>query len=391
MSQFVKKASTKIEKLPAEEILRIIDTQNSDLKIRNVILDNSFEGSLMVSDSGNVMYLNNTLTSLMPLASRKKYADVNVSKVILNNEILSVIKSFLQSSDNHKSEFFEVDDPSVGTRALDCSATRLFEYGACLFIFRDVTFFNRFKEEFRKNESLAQMTTMAAGVAHEIKNPLASISIYLQLMDKMMEKNGSMTREEAHKYLDVVSEEVDRINKIAVDFLFAVKPMKVDLSVCNINDIVRKTVDVVKAELAEKGIELGVNLATSLPKVFADCSLMQQSILNLVKNAMQAMPQDREKPSIVISTFIESDMVKISVQDNGCGMTEDQMSKIFEPYYTTKSSGTGLGLTVLFKIMKQHGGDVTVHSTQGEGSEFILQIPVPQNERFRIADTRQGE
>ena len=391
MSQFVKKASTKIEKLPAEEILRIIDTQNSDLKIRNVILDNSFEGSLMVSDSGNVMYLNNTLTSLMPLASRKKYADVNVSKVILNNEILSVIKSFLQSSDNHKSEFFEVDDPSVGTRALDCSATRLFEYEACLFIFRDVTFFNRFKEEFRKNESLAQMTTMAAGVAHEIKNPLASISIYLQLMDKMMEKNGSMTREEAHKYLDVVSEEVDRINKIAVDFLFAVKPMKVDLSVCNINDIVRKTVDVVKAELAEKGIELGVNLATSLPKVFADCSLMQQSILNLVKNAMQAMPQDREKPSIVISTFIESDMVKISVQDNGCGMTEDQMSKIFEPYYTTKSSGTGLGLTVLFKIMKQHGGDVTVHSTQGEGSEFILQIPVPQNERFRIADTRQGE
>ena len=391
MSQFVKKASTKIEKLPAEEILRIIDTQNSDLKIRNVILDNSFEGSLMVSDSGNVMYLNNTLTSLMPLASRKKYADVNVSKVILNNEILSFIKSFLQSSDNHKSEFFEVDDPSVGTRALDCSATRLSEYGACLFIFRDVTFFNRFKEEFRKNESLAQMTTMAAGVAHEIKNPLASISIYLQLMDKRMEKNGSMTREEAHKYLDVVSEEVDRINKIAVDFLFAVKPMKVDLSVCNINDIVRKTVDVVKAELAEKGIELGVNLATSLPKVFADCSLMQQSILNLVKNAMQAMPQDRKNPSIVISTFIESDMVKISVQDNGCGMTEDQMSKIFEPYYTTKSSGTGLGLTVLFKIMKQHGGDVTVHSTQGEGSEFILQIPVPQNERFRIADTRQGE
>lgn len=391
MSQFVKKASTKIEKLPAEEIIRIIDTQNSDLKIRNVILDNSFEGNLMVSDSGNVMYLNNTLTSLMPLASRKKYADVNVSKVILNNEILSFIKSFLQSSDNHKSEFFEVDDPSVGTRALDCSATRLFEYEACLFIFRDVTFFNRFKEEFRKNESLAQMTTMAAGVAHEIKNPLASISIYLQLMDKMMEKNGSMTREEAHKYLDVVSEEVDRINKIAVDFLFAVKPMKVDLSVCNINDIVRKTVDVVKAELAEKGIELGVNLATSLPKVFADCSLMQQSILNLVKNAMQAMPQDRKNPSIVISTFIESDMVKISVQDNGCGMTEDQMSKIFEPYYTTKSSGTGLGLTVLFKIMKQHGGDVTVHSTQGEGSEFILQIPVPQNERFRIADTRQGE
>lgn len=388
MSQFVKKAVGKIEKLSDEEIQRIIEAQNADLKLRNLILDNSFEGSLLVADDGNVLYLNNTLTSMIPVSERKKYTDIKVNKVILNNEILSFIKEFLSSSDEQSGDFFEVDDPSVGVRALDCSARRISEYNACLFIFRDVTIFNRFKEEFRKNESLAQMTTMAAGVAHEIKNPLASISIYLQLMDKLLEKNGSMTREEAHKYIDVVSEEVDRLNRITVDFLFAVKPMKVELTLCNINDVVNKTVGVVKAELEEKKIGLRVHLATSLAKVFADCSLMEQSLLNLVKNAIQAMPESRKDPQIVISTYMESDMVKISVQDNGCGMTEDQMSKIFEPYYTTKSSGTGLGLTVLFKIMKQHGGDVVVHSTYGEGSEFILQVPVPQSQRFRIADSR---
>lgn len=388
MSQFVKKAVGKIEKLSDEEIQRIIEAQNADLKLRNLILDNSFEGSLLVADDGNVLYLNNTLTSMIPVSERKKYTDIKVNKVILNNEILSFIKEFLSSSDEQSGDFFEVDDPSVGVRALDCSARRISEYNACLFIFRDVTIFNRFKEEFRKNESLAQMTTMAAGVAHEIKNPLASISIYLQLMDKLLEKNGSMTREEAHKYIDVVSEEVDRLNRITVDFLFAVKPMKVELTLCNINDVVNKTVGVVKAELEEKKIGLRVHLATSLAKVFADCSLMEQSLLNLVKNAIQAMPESHKDPQIVISTYMESDMVKISVQDNGCGMTEDQMSKIFEPYYTTKSSGTGLGLTVLFKIMKQHGGDVVVHSTYGEGSEFILQVPVPQSQRFRIADSR---
>ncbi len=386
MSQFVKKASSKIEKLSNEEILRIIETQTNDLKIRNFILDNSIEGSLMLDGSDNVIYLNATLTNLITLYPRKKYTDVNVSKVIADSDMVAFIRKFRKSGKDTMEEYFQVSDPVHGQRSVICIASRVSEIKALLFVFRDMTFFNRFKEEFRKNESLAQMTTMAAGVAHEIKNPLASISIYLQLMDKMMEKNGSMTREEAKKYLDVVSEEVDRINKIAVDFLFAVKPMKVNLAICNVNDIVKKTVSVVSAELKEKGIAFKQHLAVSLPKVLADSSLIQQSILNLINNAMQAMPEDRKDPAITVSTFMENDMVKISVADNGCGMTEEQMSKIFEPYYTTKSSGTGLGLTVLFKIMKQHEGDVTVSSTPGVGSEFTLQIPVPSSERFRLTD-----
>lgn len=386
MSQFVKKASSKIEKLSNEEILRIIETQTSDLKIRNYILDNAMEGCLMLDMSENVLYLNSTLSNLITLYPRNKYIDINISKVIVDGDIVSFIRKFRKSSQPNQEEFFEVDDPSRGHRSISCIASRVTDPKAMLFLFRDMTIFNRFKEEFRKNESLAQMTTMAAGVAHEIKNPLASISIYLQLMDKIMEKNGSMTREEAKKYLDVVSEEVDRINKIAVDFLFAVKPMKVNLAICNVNDIVKKTVSVVSAEFSHKGIALNLHLAVSLPKVLADCTLIQQSILNLINNAMQAMPEDKKDPAITVSTFMEDDMVKISVADNGCGMTEEQMSKIFEPYYTTKSSGTGLGLTVLFKIMKQHEGDVTVHSTLGSGSEFTLQIPVPSTERFRLAD-----
>lgn len=386
MSQFVKKASSKIEKLSNEEILRIIETQTNDLKIRNYILDNSIEGSLMLDGSDNVIYLNATLTNLITLYPRKKYTDVNVSKVIADSDMVTFIRKFRKSGKDTMEEYFQVSDPVHGQRSVICIASRVSEIKALLFVFRDMTFFNRFKEEFRKNESLAQMTTMAAGVAHEIKNPLASISIYLQLMDKIMEKNGSMTREEAKKYLDVVSEEVDRINKIAVDFLYAVKPMKVNLAICNVNDIVKKTVSVVSAELKEKGIAFKQHLAVSLPKVLADSSLIQQSILNLINNAMQAMPEDRKDPAITVSTFMENDMVKISVADNGCGMTEEQMSKIFEPYYTTKSSGTGLGLTVLFKIMKQHEGDVTVSSTPGVGSEFTLQIPVPSSERFRLTD-----
>ena len=384
MSQFVKKASSKIGKLSDEEILRIIESQNNELKIRNTILDNLIAGCLMVAPDGSVMYMNPVLGELASLSSRKKYTGVSYLRVFMDPDVQAFIGNFIAGSAKEDEEFFETGIPGGGTKSISCKAMKLADPICSLFVFRDITFFNRFKEEFRKNESLAQMTTMAAGVAHEIKNPLASISIYLQLMEKMMEKNGSMTSAEARKYLDVVEEEVERINRIAVDFLFAVKPMKVNLTACSMNDIVRKTADVAGPELEDKGIRLVMHLATSLPKVFADPALIEQSLLNLVKNAMQAMPEDRKDPCVTISTYIESDMVKLSVQDNGCGMTEDQMSKIFEPYYTTKSSGTGLGLTVLFKIMKQHGGDVTVHSVYGEGSEFILQVPVPQNERFRL-------
>ncbi|MBQ7508509.1 MAG: ATP-binding protein [Spirochaetales bacterium] len=386
MNQFVKKASSKIEKMSEEEIRRIIEMQSSELKIRNTVLDMLFDGCMLVDGTGSVLYMNETLRSLVPMPDIRKYQGQKFSRLISNSETAAFMRAFIKSGKESDSEVFEIDFPGEGTKSLNCSASRVKEPEGFLFSFRDVTFFKRFREEFRRNESLAQMTTMAAGVAHEIKNPLASISIYLQLMDKMMEKNGSMTREEAKKYLDVVSEEVDRINRIAVDFLFAVKPMKVDLSSISANDIVKKTMEVVGPELQEKGIRLDLNLATSLPKVLADVSLMQQALLNLVKNAMQAMPEDRKDPRITVSTYIDSDMVKLSVADNGCGMNEEQMSKIFEPYYTTKSSGTGLGLTVLFKIMKQHGGDVTVHSVRGEGSEFILQIPVPESERFRITD-----
>ncbi|MBQ5365466.1 MAG: hypothetical protein IIU49_05300, partial [Spirochaetales bacterium] len=195
MSQFVKKASSKIEKLSDEEILRIIDSQNAELRIRNLILDNLIAGCLMVSPQGNILYMNSALKELTALSERKKYTDVNVSRVFLDAEVLAFIRSFISSDKKTDEEFFDAEVPGEGTKSVSCSAMRLSDPECSLFVFRDITFFNKFKEEFRKNESLAQMTTMAAGVAHEIKNPLASISIYLQLMDKMMEKNGSMTRD----------------------------------------------------------------------------------------------------------------------------------------------------------------------------------------------------
>jgi len=393
MNQFVKKASSMISKLSDEQILGIIDTQAAELRLRNLALDNSYIGYMLVQNDGTVVYMNRQAVLLVPSYKRKKYSNVALHKVVMDDALLSFIDSCLGDSKPAQSNVFEFDDPGAGKRYINCMTLRPKDFEGVLFTFSDVSYFHRFKEEFRKNESLASMTTMAAGVAHEIKNPLTSISIYLQLLDRELAKKGSVDKDTADKYLSVVKEEVDRLNSIAVDFLFAVKPMSVNLEKMNINDIVDKVVKVVDPELKGKGISLDLRLATSMPNVMIDPSLMKQVVLNLVKNAMQAIEGNSDRNGnactkekhITITSYMDGEYAALSVADTGCGMTEEQMEKIFEPYFTTKSNGTGLGLTVLFKIMKALSGDVNVHSTLGEGSEFIIRVPIPKDERFRIS------
>jgi len=399
MNQFVKKASSKISKMSDEQILRIINTQTADLRLRNLALDNSYIGYLLVGNDGNIAYMNRQTTLLVPIFKRKSYANVPLKNTIMHDNLLSFLDDCLEDENANKTYLFEFDDPGAGKKYINCMSLKLKEFEGVLFTFSDVTYFHRFKDEFRKNESLASMTTMAAGVAHEIKNPLASISIYLQLLDRELIKKGSVDKQTADKYLSVVKEEVDRLNSIAVDFLFAVKPMNVNLEKANINDVVNKVVKVVFPEVQTKNISLDLRLATSIPNVLIDPSLMQQAVLNLVKNAIQAMEDGNIKSNtnlkkdtnlaydklITITSFIDGEFVALVIADTGCGMTESQVEKIFEPYYTTKSNGTGLGLTVLFKIIKAFSGDVSVHSTLGEGSEFTIKIPIPKDERYRLS------
>lgn len=176
-----------------------------------------------------------------------------------------------------------------------------------------------------------------------------------------------------------------------MDFLFAVKPMKVSFEKCSFNEIVNKVVRIAEAELKDAGISLDLNLSTSMPNVLMDVGLMQQALLNLIKNGLQAMEDTGREKKIIISTYLEGANAILSVKDSGCGMTDKQMEKIFEPYYTTKSNGTGLGLTVLFKIIKEHGGDIHVLSVKDEGSEFIISLPIPQEELFRIQYNSEGK
>jgi signal transduction histidine kinase len=184
------------------------------------------------------------------------------------------------------------------------------------------------------------------------------------------------------KYIAVVNEEIDRLNHIVVDFLFAVRPMDMNLREGNINTLIGELVDFVRYELEEAGIHCVLELDEDLPAVDFDDRYMKQALLNLIKNAIAAMGGGG---TLTISSAVRDAEVEIGIQDSGTGIPEEILSKIFEPYFTTKETGSGLGLTLVFKIIREHRGEVSVKSKEGEGACFTISLPIPQRETRLLA------
>ncbi len=385
MSRISEKVTKNISKLSDDQILSYMKYLTDEIEKRDSVLEFIKEGYIEIDSSCKVLYMNEAAKSLLPVNSdavNRKI--VTTESLITDKSICSFFKKSISKKDLKSVYEFRDKSPLYGERDISISALKITQSGSYIFEIQDITFIKKIRREFSRNESLAAMTTMAAGVAHEIKNPLASMSIYVQLLAKKLDKNKSITKADAEKTINVLNEEIEKLNKMAVDFLYAVKPVNAEFTIENVNNPIQETIKLVEAELEQNGISIKTDLAVSLPNVKLDASLIQQCILNLIKNSMQAKKEAQTDLYIKVRSFLDGNSVCISVEDNGCGMTENQMVKIFEPYYTTKASGTGLGLTNIYKIIKEHGGDITVNSTVNVGTVFTISLPVPSSERYRL-------
>jgi signal transduction histidine kinase len=239
----------------------------------------------------------------------------------------------------------------------------------------------------RRMENLASLTTLAAGVAHEIKNPLGSIGIHIQLIQRSLTRNEKVDRDEVLGFIDIVNEEVERLNKIVVDFLFAVRPMDTKLEEKDLNSLISDLIQFLQYELNEEGIESELHLDETLPELLLDERFMKQALLNIIKNAIAAMP---EGGKLTIETARHDNEAVLRITDTGEGMSEDVLNKIFEPYFTTKDFGSGIGLTLVYKVVKEHYGDISVDSEVGKGTTFSVHLPLPQKEK-RLLDWKGEE
>ncbi|NRD51138.1 ATP-binding protein, partial [Corallococcus exiguus] len=241
-------------------------------------------------------------------------------------------------------------------------------------------------EKIRERDRLAALGEMAAGLAHEIRNPLGAIKGAAQCLDprKLPGEDG--------EFLDVIVEEVNRLNGVVTAFLDYSRPLKQNFGPTDLNEVVTRTMRLIQNDMPPTA-ELAVELDLRLPRAEGDAEQLKQVLINLVQNAVQALgPQPgritvrTEKPERFGDLrSAGGEFVEVRVSDNGPGIPADQQPHIFVPFFTTKQKGTGLGLAICQRIVKNHGGSISVQSKAGEGTTFIIRLPALPSEQVEGA------
>jgi signal transduction histidine kinase len=247
-------------------------------------------------------------------------------------------------------------------------------------ILRDITENRKSTEETIHSERLSALTLLAAGVAHEIGNPLNSLHIHLQLLERKLRKVPESSRHELQNALEVAKGEIQRLDTIVQQFLGAIRPAHLELSLENINVLVRESVSFLAPEIEDRDITVREDLRADLPLAEVDRTQIKQAFFNVIKNAFQAM---RSGGVLKIETTLHDNFIRITFSDTGGGISPADMSKIFEPYFTTKAGGSGLGLLIVRRIVREHGGEIDLVSHDGEGLELNIRLPL-RDQRVRL-------
>lgn len=385
MRKFIERAIQKLSKLDEEQIRALILDLATEHERIELVLDSLNDGVMVCTGDHSLVLVNKAAERMVPFATHEWY-ERSVWDAIGDREIAEFVRTTLMNQESAQDREFALETNGTN-RILSCSILPLVGSGTIqgsILHVEDVTEKRGREARLRRAESLASLTTLAAGVAHEIKNPLGSIGIHIQLLQKALKGAGAcgeFDRERMEGYIDVVNEEVDRLNRIVVDFLFAVRPIDVHLEDHSLNEVVHELLEFVKYELEEADIELSAELEAGIDNIELDVKYLKQALMNMVKNAIAAMPNGGV---LRVTTAQRGDDVVLRISDTGIGISDEIMSKIFEPYFTTKDFGSGIGLTLVYKVIKEHNGEIAVVSQEGKGTTFTISFPVPQKQQHLL-------
>ena len=404
MKEFSKRVSQKIDKLSPLQIQKLVEDYCDNAQMYDAIFQSIPSGLIVLDEEFCLTKINKAAERFLPFKVNPEETKEKtpVWNLIDDDEIVKFIKNVYDTDKTNISSEFTFTTSGGSVRFIDIYVTPLVQnqnknknlIGSIIRI-DDVTEKRNQEVLLHRMETMAGLTNVAASVAHEIKNPLGAISIHIQLMQKALKKkrdgDGLLPPSKyAEDYLDVITQEIERLNKIVVDFLLAVRPISAKLELVNPNNILKDFISFFTPEFNEKNIEMKADLCNCDVRLLLDAKLFREVIVNLSQNSIAAIEKkydddsSRIKGKIQIETKIDSDNFILTFSDDGTGMDEETASRVFEPYFTTKSNGTGLGMAMSYKIIKEFSGEFSVESKLGAGTKFVITLPVPQIEKKLI-------
>ncbi|HEU18211.1 MAG TPA: sensor histidine kinase [Deltaproteobacteria bacterium] len=350
----------------------------SERNLNENILDSSPNGILTIDSTGKIISINRTAEAILSF-HQKDILNRNIRDMTLHQSLLSLLREILSSPSRQSRKEYDFRRPDGSRCYLEITSSPLQDMDGnetgTLFLLQDLTERKIISDQVQRMEKLASIGQLAAGIAHEIRNPLMGIGATLELTMQNLSADDPR-----RSMLVRAMEEIEGIDDIISDLLDFAKPKEMNFQTCDINDIVNDAAQFLSGLCYKDNIELIVHCGGTPPPVQVDRDRIKQVIINIALNAIQSMGNNGVltiETSMIHHTYygLSNGGISIIIEDNGRGISPELKERVFDPFFTTRAKGTGLGLYNCHRIIEAHSGNIVIEDAPGEGTKVIVMIP----------------
>ncbi|MFT6240088.1 MAG: two-component system, sporulation sensor kinase E [Paracoccaceae bacterium] len=381
-SAVLEKILSRLDQIEPEEVQALLSRLVREKGFLQKVFEALQEGVLLLDPAGGISFINHAgcrFFGTTPDEAQGKPLEEVVRGVDWS--------ALMQSNRSTVSRDLEVFYPE--NRYLNFYLSPVAEEGEAdlghVMLVRDLTRSRQEAEKELESEKLNALTLLAAGVAHEIGNPLNSLSLHLQLLERRVRDLPEGDRKPLAEHLGTARTEIERLDMILKQFLQAMRPTKPERVPTKLHELLEESLEALSPELESREIPVKADLVPDLPSLDLDPTQIKQALYNVIRNAFQAV--SKPDGNIFIQTHANDFEVTLAISDNGTGISPETMGSMFEPFQTTKVDGNGLGMLIVRRILREHGGELEVESEEGVGTTVTLYFP-RTDKKVRLLEDR---